>query len=249
MTERVFSSSDTRNVSSPNSLWRLNLKLLYSAETSPIVFHDTRYLSCPVALSGRPNNSLEKDKITWTFYFPAMNWTIFSLHDYIFKRPLTSSTPSFNPPHALPSLSYSDSISSSSSSFSHAVFSSTYSYVAPSTLRDSSPFLSYTHAPPSSATLHNSCDTFETESKSPCQWHPSSSPTNIAPSAATYNSNSSSSYLHIPSSTSSVDGSISLEQSDCKPAVFESWDCYSLSLVSDRISSARYYTTVASAES
>ena len=48
---------------------------------------------------------------------------------------------------------------------------------------------------------------------------------------------------------SSVDGSISLEQSDCKPAAFESWDCYSLSLVSDRISSARYYTTVAATES
>ena len=174
---------------------------------------------------------------------------MFLLHDYKFKRPLTSSTPSFNSPHSPPSLLYSDSIPSSSSSSSHAVFSSTYSYVAPSALRDSSPFPSYTHAPPSSATPHNSCDTFETESKSPLQCHPSSSPSNIAPSAASYNSNSSSSYLYIPLSTSSVDGSISLEQSDCKPAAFESWDCYSLSLVSDRISSARYYTTVAAAES
>lgn len=236
MTERVLSSSDTQNVSSPNSLWWVNLKLLYSAETSPVVFHDARYLSCVVALSGRPNNSLEEGNITWTYYFPAMGWTILLMHDSIFELPLTSSAPPFNSPHSPPSLTYSDSISFSPSSSSHAVFSSTYSYVTLSAPRDLSPFPSYTHAPPSSTTPHNSCDTFETESKSPRQWHPSSSPTNIAPSAATYNSNSSSSYLYIPLSTSSVDGSISLEQSDCKPAAFESWDCYSLSLVSDRIS-------------
>lgn len=68
------------------------------------------------------------------------------------------------------------------------------------------------------------------------------------PSAATYNSNRFSSYLYIPLSTPSINGSISLEQFDPKPAAFESGDCYSLSLVSDRISSARYYTTVTAAE-
>ena len=166
----------------------------------------------------------------------------------MFKLPLTSSTPSFNSPDSLPSLVYSDSISSPSSSSSHAVCPSTHSYVTPSALPDSSPFPSYTHVPSASTTPHNSCHAFETESESPPQWHPSFSPTKIAPSAATYNWNSFSSYLDIPSSTPSINGSISLEQFDSKAAAFESWDCYSLSLVSDRIPSARYYTTVAAAE-
>ena len=177
-----------------------------------------------------------------------MGWNILLLSYYMFKLPLTPSTSLFNSPGSLPSLFYSDSISSSSSSSSYAVFSSTHSYVTPSALRDSSPLPSYEHAPTSSTTPHNSCHAFETESESPLQWHPSSSPTNIAPSAATYNSNSFSSYLNIPLSAPSINGSISLEQLDSKSAAFESWDCNSLSLVSDRISSARYYTAVAAAE-
>ena len=250
MSERGLSSDERHSKRQLRKLatTAVNLKLVYSAKTSPIVYHDALYSCGLVALSGRPNKSLKEEKFTWSHYFPAVRWNIFLMHDFMLTPPLTSSTSSFNSPRSLPPPVYFDSISSSFSTSSHAVFSSTHFYVAPSALRDSSPFPSYEHAPPSSTTPHNSCDAFETQSKSPRQRHPSFSPTDVTPSAATYNSNTSSSYLYIPSSTPPINGSVSLEQFDCKPAAFESWDCYSPSFVSDRISSARYYTTVATSE-
>ena len=188
-----------------------------------------------VALQERPDKWHLLLRCEWV---PKLN--------YIFALLLTSS-PSFNFPCSPPFTSYFDAISSPSYS-PHSVSSSTHSYITSSELLNSCPSLSYAHAPPSSTTPHHSCDTLESESESPPQPYYSSSPSDGVPSAATYDSNSLSSYLDIPSSAPSVNSSIPLEHSDCKSTAFESTDCDSSSLISDCISSTRYHTTVTTAE-